>query len=44
MHTLGAAQLRDTTAGIVMGYTVHDTPSSELNEEGSDPRLEIEKA
>ena len=36
-----AAQLKDATAGSVVEYIMQGTPSSEIKEEGSDPRVDI---
>ena len=35
------AQLKGTTASVVIEYILQDTPSSEINEEGSDPRVDV---
>ena len=38
-----AAQLKDTTSSVVIEYILQDTPSSEINEEGSDPRVDAQE-
>ena len=38
-----AAQLKDTTASVVIQYILQDTPSSEMNEEESDPRVDVQE-